>query len=350
MRSGAESGPDLDGTPVSLPIRRRTPLAAVLNRAAFAVGLLVLTTVIVYLGRSGYRDTATPGQPLNLLASFYYSAVTLSTTGYGDIVPVSDAARLVNTLILTPIRVVFLIVLIGTTLQVLAEQTRATWRVSRWRSKMAGHTVVVGYGTKGRSAVTTLCEAGMPVTSIVVVDILPQAVAGANRIGLAGVTGDGTRRDVLVFAEIATADRLVIAVDRDDTAVLVALTARQLCPDVAVIAAVREAENESLLRQSGASSVVVSSAAAGRLLGLATVEPGAGRVMTDLLDRTGGLELTERAASASEVGSSARDACSGLIAVLRQGLVLAIDDPRADRIEDGDRLVVVSGAARAGQR
>jgi len=325
-------------------------MSAVLMRAAFAVGLLVLTTIIVYLGRYGYRDNARPGQPLNLLASFYYSAVTLSTTGYGDIVPVSNAARLVNTLILTPIRVVFLILLIGTTLEVLAERTRAIWRVSRWRSKMAGHTVIVGYGTKGRSAVMTLREAGLPVSSIVVVDILPQAVAEANRIGLAGVTGDGTRREVLVFAEIATANRLVIAVDRDDTAVLVALTARQLRPDVAVIAAVREAENESLLRQSGASSVVVSSAAAGRLLGLATVEPGAGRVMTDLLDRTGGLDLTERAASASEVGRPARDACSGLIAVLRQGLVLAIDDPRADRIEEGDRLVVVSGAASAGQR
>jgi voltage-gated potassium channel len=54
-----------------------------------AVGLLVLAAVIVYLGRRGYRDTAHPGQPLSVLASVYYATVTLSTTGYGDIVPVS---------------------------------------------------------------------------------------------------------------------------------------------------------------------------------------------------------------------------------------------------------------------
>ena len=146
-----------------------------------------------------------PGQPLNLLGALYYSAVTLSTTGYGDIVPVTSGARLINTLVITPVRVVFLILLIGTTLEVLAERTRTIWRVNRWRSKMAGHTVVVGYGTKGRSALTTLREAGVPATSIVVVDCEPQVVAEVNAAGLAGVTGDATRREVLASAEIATA-------------------------------------------------------------------------------------------------------------------------------------------------
>lgn len=350
-RSRASGGPrqEPEGSAVWLPSRRRSPLAAVLMRAALALALLLLSTAIVYLGRHGYRDAADPGQPLNLLASLYYSAVTLSTTGYGDIVPVGNTARLVNTLVLTPIRVVFLILLIGTTLEVLAERTRAIWRVSRWRSKMAGHTVVAGYGTKGRSTLVTLREAGMPTTSIVVVDILPHVIAEANRAGLAGVTGDATRREVLRSAEIATAARLVIAVDRDDTAVLIALTARQLCPAVEIIAAVREAENEPLLRQSGAGQVVVSSEAAGRLLGLATVEPGAGRVMTDLLNNGRGLDLTERPAQPAELGRPAREACAGVIAVLRGASVLALDDPRAGSVEDGDRLVVVTGAP-SGQR
>lgn len=315
-----------------------------LARTALAVGLLLLSTLIVYVGRRGYLDAVRPHQPLDLLGSFYYSAVTLSTTGYGDIVPVTATARLVNTLVLTPIRVVFLILLIGTTLEVLAERTRAIWRVSRWRSKMTGHTVVVGYGTKGRSAVRTLREAGVVAAGIVVVDILPMAAADANRAGLAAVTGDGTRRDVLIQAELPTAARLVIAVDQDAAAVLIALTARQLCPAVTVTAAVREADNEPLLRQSGADHVVVSSDAAGRLLGLATAEPGAGRVLADLLNRVRGLDLTERPVSPAEVGRPASEACAGVIAVLREGGVLALDDPRAGAVQAGDRLIVVSAA------
>src|ERR1700685_2577719 len=128
-RSGV-TGNGQDSAAVWLPSRSRTPLGAVMIRAALALALLLLSTVIVYAGRAGYRDAAAPGQPLGLLGALYYSAVTLSTTGYGDIVPVSATARLVNTLILTPIRVVFLILLIGTTLEVLAERTRALWRVS----------------------------------------------------------------------------------------------------------------------------------------------------------------------------------------------------------------------------
>ena len=124
------AGQDPHSSAVRLPSRRPRPLIAVLRRAAIALALLVLSTAIVYLGRHGYKDSARPGHPLNLLGAAYYSAVTLSTTGYGDIVPVSSSARLVNTLVITPIRVIFLIVLIGTTLEVLAERTRASLRIS----------------------------------------------------------------------------------------------------------------------------------------------------------------------------------------------------------------------------
>jgi len=114
-----------------------------------AVGLLVLSTVIFYLGRHGYRDYAHPGQPLSVLACVYYATVTLSTIGYGDIVPVTDAARLVNTVVITPIRVLFLILLVGTTLEVLTERTRQNWRITRWRTKVTGQVVVVGVWSQG---------------------------------------------------------------------------------------------------------------------------------------------------------------------------------------------------------
>ena len=332
---------------VRLPSRRPSPQAAVLRRAAIAAALLVLATLLVYLGRDGYKDAARPGQPLNFLGAAYYSAVTLSTTGYGDIVPVSSLARLVNTVIITPIRVIFLIVLIGTTLEVLTERTRTSWRIARWRSKMAGHTVVVGYGTKGRSALKTLREAGVSTASLVVVDCVPHVIAESNRAGLAGVTGDATRRSVLTDAQVETADRMIIAVSRDDTAVLIALTARQLSSRLTIIAAVRESENEPLVRQSGADHVVLSSDAAGRLLGLSTIDPRASLVMNELLDRSRGLDLTERLATPAELGRPASDVCTDAIALLRAGRVLSLHDPGARALQDGDRLVLLSGAPLA---
>jgi voltage-gated potassium channel len=341
---GIWSGHDPSVSGISLPSRRVSPLQAVASRAVLAFFLLVVSTIIVYLGRNGYKDAASPGQPLNLVACAYYSAVTLSTTGYGDIVPVTTTARVVNTFVITPIRVVFLILLIGTTLEVLTERTRMNWRISRWRSRLSRHTVLAGYGTKGRSTVSTLREAGTAREQLVVVDIAPQATAEANRADVVAITGDATRREVLASADIERAAQLIIAVDRDDTAVLIALTARQLNPDIAIIAAAREAENEALLLQCGAGQVVVSSAAAGRLLALSTMDAGVGQVLSELLDRSRGLALSERPAETAEVGIPVRQAVPGAVAVLRAGRVIGADDPQAAALLDGDRIVLIAAA------
>ncbi len=116
---------------MSLPSRPGTPLASVAKRMLLAAGLLAVSALIVYLGRDGYRDAAHPGQPLSPLASVYYATVTLSTTGYGDIV------------------------------------------------------------SKGRAVVRTLTESGTPRESIVVIDTSQDAVAEANAAGLVAVSGTG---------------------------------------------------------------------------------------------------------------------------------------------------------------
>jgi len=319
--SGRRAGDAQAAGVVSLPSRSFSPLTAVTGRMLLAASLLALCTLIVYLGRNGYHDNAHPGQPLSPLAAVYYATVTMSTTGYGDIVPVSNTARLVNTVVVTPLRVIFLVILVGTTLEVLTERTRRNWRNARWRSKVSGHAIVVGYGTKGRSVIATLRESGMPAASIVVIDMSAEAVAEANAAGLAAVAGDATRRDVLARAEAGRAAQVTIAVHRDDAAVLVVLAARQMNPGALIVAAVRERDNEEVIRQSGADQVVVSSDAAGRLLGISTIRPSAARVMSDLLDRGRSLDLTERAG-----------------------------DPEAARLQPGDRLILIASADGAGQR
>lgn len=135
----------------SVPVR---PLRSVGLRVGIASVAMALTVLVVYLDRGGYRDSI--GGPLTFVDSLYYATVTLSTTGYGDIVPATESARL----IITPLRVLFLIVLVGTTLEVLATSTRTQWRQRRWRRRMRDHTVIIGFGTKGRSAAMTLLGHG----------------------------------------------------------------------------------------------------------------------------------------------------------------------------------------------
>ncbi|MFF1871256.1 potassium channel family protein [Streptomyces sp. CB03911] len=344
-RSVAEGGTDSDRQ-IALPRRRGAPpLRQVLKRLLLALGVLALTTLIVWADRGGYNDNA-DGR-VDLLDAAYYATVTLSTTGYGDITPVSDTARLINIFVITPLRVVFLIILVGTTLEVLTERTRQQWRIGRWRSTVREHTVVIGYGTKGRTAVDTLLGQGVRKDSIVVVDPQQKVVDQAARDGLVGVVGDATRTDTLLRAELPRAAQVVVAPERDDTAVLITLTARQLNKSATVVAAVREDENAPLLRQSGADVVVTSSSSAGRLLGMSMLSPHAGSVMEDLLTYGTGLDVVERPVTRAEAGHSPRECADLVVAVVRGRRVLNYTDPEAAVLQLTDRVITIRPAGPA---
>jgi voltage-gated potassium channel len=156
---------------LSLPDPDRSPWWKLARRLLMALSILAGTVLLVYLDRGGYRDnTDPPNFEVSLTDAIYYTTVTLSTTGYGDIAPVDDGARMVNAFVITPARIAFLVLLIGTTLEVLASQGREMFRTARWRKHMDHHVVVVGYGTKGRSAVETLVSNGLSRESLVIVD------------------------------------------------------------------------------------------------------------------------------------------------------------------------------------
>ena len=326
---------------VVLPQPEVGPVRAVLQRVVIALCVLFLVATIVWLDRDGYRDV---DDELTFLDSLYYATVTLSTTGYGDITPVTQEARLLNVLVITPLRVLFLIILVGTTLEVLTQRTREQLRQNRWRSSLHDHTIVVGYGTKGRSAVRALLDDGVQRDQIVVVDPESDHIAEAGDDGLAAVHGDGTRAEVLRRAGVESAVRVIVAVPRDDAAVLVTLTVRRHNPKAYVVAAVREAENAPLLREGGASGVVVSSEAAGRLLGVAASSPSTGAIFEDLLVPGHGLEMAERPVLREEVGLPPR-ACDDLIvAVIREGRTTLFTAKEDVKLRKTDRVVVVRGA------
>ncbi|GAA0707452.1 potassium channel family protein [Dactylosporangium roseum] len=319
---------------------RRGPLRALSVRLGLALGLVVLIVLAVYTDRNGYRDVNEDG--MSLLDSFYYTVVTLSTTGYGDITPVSESARLVNVLLVTPARVLFLIILVGTTLEVLTEQYRTSLRLERWRKRVKNHVIVCGYGTKGRAAVGTLLENGLDKSQVVVVERNPTALRQATADGLVAIEGSATRSTVLKEAAVQDARAVIIATDSDDASVLVTLTVRQMTAGkVSIIAAAREAENGPLLRQSGAHHVVVSSATAGRLLGLSTTAPPLIEVVEDLLTPGQGMALAMRSARRDEVGLAPRELTELVIALFRRGKVLSLADPEGTTIQTGDMVVYV---------
>ncbi|MFD8595005.1 potassium channel family protein [Kitasatospora sp. NPDC059646] len=321
-----------------MPYRVRGPVRLIMWRLALVAVIVLAAAVVVFLGRDGYRDST--GDPVGWLTSFYYAVVTLTTIGYGDVVPFSGTARLVNTLVITPLRLGFLLILVGTTFRALTDRTRAEWCEQSWRRKVHGHTVLIGYGTKGRAAAATLRARGVAPADLVVVDTAPGAVDDANRHGLVGIVGDGTRSEVLARAELGRAARVLIATGRDDTAVLAALTTRRMNPAAVVTSSVEHAENAALLRDSGADNVITSAETAGHLLGVAALCPDVGTVLEDLLSAGLGMEIAERQPAADEVGQDPRRLAEPVLAVVRDGRPLRYSDPVIGTVRRDDRLIV----------
>ena len=327
-----------------IPESRISPVRAISKRVLIALLALLFAVITVYLGRDGYTDVR--GMPLSFLDCVYFATVSLTTTGYGDVTPYSEFARLINIVIITPLRILFLVVLVGTTLQVLTERSRQAWKIQRWRSRVRNHTVVVGYGTKGKTAVAAIRDDDTVSCDVVVVDTDQAALDHATAADLVTVRGDATRSDVLRLASAQHASAIIVATGRDDTAVLVTLTAREVSPNAKIVASIREAENQHLLKQSGADSVVVSSETAGRLLGVATTMPSVVEMIDDLLTPARGFAIAERDVEQTELGGSPRHLPDIVLGVVRDGHLLRVDAPEVDAIEVGDRLLYVRNTGK----
>lgn len=321
---------------VRLPRAASSPMRDVGRRVGFAISLVLFVALVVLLGRDGYVDTT--GDQIGFLDALYYASVTVTTTGYGDITAVSDGARLATIALITPARIVFLILVVGTTVEVLTDRSRQLILTRRWRRSVRDHYVILGFGSTGASAAADLVRRGVDPSEIVAVDVDANAVADAADRGFVAIRGNATNARVLDQAAVREARAVIIAPNRDDTAVLATLTVREINTTAHIVAGGREQENLHLLRQGGADEVIDATAAVGRMLGIATKSPGAIGVLDELLEAGSGLELTEIECAPGDTPVLPDTAF--LVYVVRDGRQIRPDvagDPRP-----GDRLVVLN--------
>ncbi|MGK2955073.1 MAG: potassium channel family protein [Solirubrobacterales bacterium] len=317
----------------------QNPLRAIAMRVLLAIGLLLLVTMITYIGRDGYYD-ARGDDPLTFIDALYYSTVTITTTGYGDIVPATQWSRLVTTVVITPLRVLFLILLVGTTLQVLADRSKLIIRRNRWEKELKDHIIVCGFGIKGRSALEYLRNHNDDCPAVAI-DNDESALEAANRLNVNGILGDAYDPDILRAADVEEAATVIVAMATDEQSVLTVLRVKELSPNVTIVVSCKEEDNVELLSRSGADEVIVSSSSAGRLLGMAAEAPEAARVVNDLLTFGDGLDIDERVIEA-EGEPMDRNRGETAIAVVRGDIVMRPADARCQPLEPDDKVIYIN--------
>lgn len=308
-------------------------------------GLAVLLLVGIALGghwldRAGLRDN-TDGA-VSFLDIVYFTVITVTTVGYGDIVPVSDSARMFDTFVVTPIRIFVFLIFLGSAYSFMLRQGWERWRMGLVRRELKDHVIVCGYGRSGSAAVGELLERGHPPERIVVVDTDANRLRLAEEWGVATVEGDATHNKVLELAKVDAASSVIVAPGRDDTAVLIVLTCRRLAPHAGVAVSIAALENELLARDAGASIIVNPVSFGGQLLAQCTAGPHIADYVADLVTRGGTVELRERAVRADEVGKSPRDVtASQIVRLYRDEQAYGVLEPEARVLAAGDIVIEV---------
>ena len=335
------------GPPSTLKRRSGLPVwVSMAWRVGAVLALVGLAIAVHWFDRDGLRDNY--DNNVSFLDVVYFTMISISTTGYGDIAPVTERARMFDALIVTPIRVFVVLLFIGTAYNFVLKRTWDRWRMTLIQRNLSGHVVVAGYGQTGSEAIDELIARGMKPEQFVVIDPHESALERAKACGATVMQGDATRDSVLEDVKIRDAASMIVAAGRDDTSILITLTAGHLNPKLPISVVVRNEDNELPARAAGATTVINPVSFAGLLLATACTGARVTDALVDLAGIRGQVTLVERQVAAGEVGQPLSAIRTGLgLRVHRGGSILSFDHPAAMALQTGDIIVEIVRTSRA---
>lgn len=315
--------------------------ADVLARLSLAFALIGIVILVHWIDRDGLIDHH--DGHISFLDVVYFTMISVTTTGFGDIAPISDRSRLIEAVIVTPIRIAVLFIFVGTAYNFVLKRTWEKWRMARIQAQLTNHIVVLGFGISGSEAVKELIARGTDPACIVVIDGSPARIAAAEAMGCNVLEGDASNDQTLLDVRIANAQSVLVSAGRDDSSILIVLTVRHLAPRVPISVVVRAQDNELLARQAGANNVINPVSFTGLLLAGSAQGAHVADYMADLASVDGRVQLRERPVAAEEVGRSIDNLTSegrGL-RVYRGGKPYGFWEPEAQTLAPGDLIVEV---------
>ena len=326
------------------PLRRalRVPVWADAGaRLMVALSLIFAVVLIHWFDREGLVDHH--DGHVSFLDVVYFTMISVTTTGFGDIAPVSDKARLIEAIVVTPVRFAVIFIFVGTAYEFIIKRTWERWRMAQIQKTLAEHIVVLGFGISGSEAVSELIGRGTDPHCIVVLDLDKDRLVEAEEMGCNVLEGDATRDDTLLAVRVAQANAVLVSAGRDDTAILMVLTVRHLAPTVPITAVIRAADNELLARQAGANNVINPVRFAGHLLAGSAQGTHIAEYLADLASVSGEVQLVERLAAPEEIGQPLSRLKSGGqgLRIYRDGLQHGFWEPEAESLRPGDIVVEI---------
>jgi len=307
---------------------------------------LILFILAVFIaGTLGYMVL----ENYTVLEAFYMTAITLTTTGFGEVRPLSSAGRLF-TIFLLFMGVGVLAFVLSATVDFLMGSFSGQLsrrRMQRTIDELEDHIIICGFGRVGSSSVAALQQSGH---ELVVVEREHELIRNAVEQGLLALEGDGTSDDVLRAAGVERASGLIVSTGDDAVNLFVVLSARALNRELLIVARSSNPENERKMRQAGADRVVSPHRIGGQHMANILIRPH----VTDFFDVVtldNGQELwleelvldDESPLCGQSLGDSdiRRQTGVTVVAIVRRDGGSTITPRAGTTMESGDQLIVL---------
>jgi voltage-gated potassium channel len=275
---------------------RQTNLPRILRRFYYALAVLAAT---ILCGTVGFRHGAHPTPPWE--DALYMTLISVSTVGYGEVVPLNSLGERilaavvaivgfgVLTFLFTSLSVFFL----ESDLDVTLRRNRMEKQIAR----LKGHYIICGFGRVGRNVSQELIATKRP---FVAIDPNESFMNGQleQTPGLLYLCGDASDDDLLLAADIEDAAGVFAVTGDDSKNLMISLTARQLNPNVRVVARCHEVRNIPKLKKAGADAIVSPDFTGGMRIASAMVRPQVVSFLDEMLRTDLNLRVEEVAVPA----------------------------------------------------
>lgn len=317
---------------------KTSPMKTLAYRMLFIFVLLCLIATAFWLDREGLEDTR--DDDVSGVDVIYFTAITITTTGYGDIHPKSDFAMLFDSFVATPMRAIIWIVFIGTAYQLVFQEFMEERRMKKIQGQLMNHVIIAGFGNTGHAVAEELVAKNYDKQQILIIDPSENAIDEAVEDDYIGFLGDPSKESMLTKAEIGKAKSIIITTTRDDTNVLIALTARDMNKDIKIIARANQDENTKLLKRSGADIIISPSVAGGHLMAAALHHEPLAMLLQDMLTAQRGLRFSERKVKQEEIGKLPKQIPKIVVIGVHRGhKLLEFEEMDGTKLKQGDRLI-----------
>lgn len=311
--------------------------------------LALAVTAAIGLGTAGFMLI----EGFSFLEAIYMATMTVTTIGYGEVRPLSQAGRVFNTLYMLVGSGTLLVgtgIITATIFEFQLEELFRKRRIKRMITNLKDHVIICGLGRVGRGAAAELQRSGVP---FVIVDSNDERVEWAIKQGMLAVSADATRDETLREVGIGQARGLIASLASDADNLFLTLSAKQLNAAVMVTARVNEDEAESKLRRAGADSVFAPYHFTGSRLAQFVMRPHVTQFL-DFTTQSAGLNIAieqVRVGSGSQVVSKSLRELSHIrkelgvsVLAIRRSDGRMVFNPGAEETIDENDFLIVMGA------